>query len=44
MLVVLLKQTDYNTKVTAIDTKLWSLDGKIIENKNKLKNWQKILC
>ena len=29
MLVVLLKKTDYNTKVGEIDTKISNLDGKI---------------
>ena len=29
MLVVFLKKTDYNLKVTAIDTKISTLDGKI---------------
>ena len=36
MLVVLLKKTDYNTKVAEIDTKLSNLDGKITKNKNEL--------
>ena len=36
MLVVLLKKTDYNIKVTAIDTKISTLDGKITKNKNEL--------
>ena len=37
MFAVLLKKTDYNTKiVAAIDTKISTLDGKINENKNKL--------
>ena len=38
MLVVLLKKTDYNTRVAAIDTKISSLDDKITENKNNLKD------
>ena len=37
MLVVLLKKTDYNTKVAEIDTEISSLGGKITENKNNLK-------
>ena len=36
MLIVLLKKTNYNTKVVEIDTKLSSLDGKITKNKNDL--------
>ena len=36
MLVVLLKKTDYNTRVAEIDTTLSSLDGKIAKNKNEL--------
>ena len=36
MLIVLLKKTNYNTKVVEIDTKLSSLDGKITKNKNEL--------
>ena len=35
MLLVLLKKTDYNTRVAEIDTKVPSLDGKIAENKTK---------
>ena len=35
MLVVLWKKTDYNTRVSEIDTKVSSLDGKIAENKTK---------
>ena len=35
MLVVLLKEIDYNTRVAEIDTKVSSLDGKIVENKTK---------
>ena len=38
MFVVLLKKTDYNTRVAAIDTKISSLDDKITENKNNLKD------
>ena len=36
MFVVLLKKTDYNTIVAAIDTKISTLDGKVTKNKNKL--------
>ena len=36
MLVVLLKKTEYNTRVAEIDTKVSSLDGKIAKNKNEL--------
>ena len=36
MLVVLLKKTDYNTRVAEIDTTLSSLDGKIAKNRNEL--------
>ena len=36
MLVVLLKKTDYNTRIAAIDTKISTLDDKITKNKNKL--------
>ena len=36
MLIVLLKKTNYNTKVVEIDTKLSSLDGKITKNKKEL--------
>ena len=32
MLAVLLKKTDYNTKVAEIDTKVSNLDGKIEKN------------
>ena len=35
MLVVLLKKTDYNTRVAKIDTKVSRLDGKIAGNKTK---------
>ena len=35
MLVVLLKKTDYNTRVAEIDTKVSRLDGKIAGNKTK---------
>ena len=35
MLVVLWKKTDYNIRVSEIDTKVSSLDGKIAENKTK---------
>ena len=38
MLVVLLKKTDYNIRVAAIDTKISSLDDKITKNKHKLEN------
>ena len=41
MFVVLLKKTDYNTRVAAIDTKISSLGDKIIENKNKLEDTTK---
>ena len=42
MLVVLLKkQIIYNTKVGETDTKIWTLDGKITENKNNLKELAK---
>ena len=34
MLIVLLKKTDYNTRVDEIDTKLSSLDGKIAKNES----------
>ena len=34
MLMVLLKKTDYNTRVAEIDTKLSSLDGKIAKNQS----------
>ena len=44
MLVVLLKKTDYNTRVAVIDTKLSNLDGKITKNKNELtKNTNNII-
>ena len=36
MLVVLLKKTDYNTRVAEIDTTLSSLDGKIAKIRNEL--------
>ena len=36
MLVVLLKKTDYNTRVAEIDATLSNLDGKIAKNKNEL--------
>ena len=36
MLVVLLKKTDYNTKVVEIDGKISSLDDKVAKNKNYL--------
>ena len=36
MLVVLVKKTDYNSKVAATDTKISTLDGTITEDKNKL--------
>ena len=35
----LVKKTDYNTRVAEIDTKLSSLDGRIIENKSIRKNF-----
>ena len=35
MLVVLLKKRDYNIRVAEINTKLSSLDGKIVEKKTK---------
>ena len=35
MLEVLLKKTDYNTRVAEIDNKVSGLDGKIAENKTK---------
>ena len=38
MLIVLLKKTDYNTRVAAIDTKISTLDGKITKNKNNLED------
>ena len=41
MFVVLLKKTDYNTRVAAIDTKISSLGDKITENKNKLEDTTK---
>ena len=41
MFVVLLKKTDYNTRVAAIDTKISSLGDKIVENKNKLEDTTK---
>ena len=34
----MLKKTDYNTRVVEIDTKVSSLDGKIVENKTKNKS------
>ena len=34
MLIVLLKKTDYNTRVDEIDTKLSSLNGKIAKNES----------
>ena len=34
MLVVLLKKTDYNTKVVEIDGKISSLDDKVTKNKH----------
>ena len=48
MLVVLLKKTDSNTKVAAIDTKISTLDGKITKNESIRKTiilffWE-ILC
>ena len=38
MLVVLLKKTDYNTKIGEIDTKVSNLDGKIDKNIVNIKN------
>ena len=39
----LAKKADYNTKVGENDTKIWTLDGKITENKNNLKELAKLL-
>ena len=48
MLVVLLKKTDSNTKVAAIDTKISTLDGKITKNESIRKKiilfFREILC
>ena len=41
MLVILLKKTDYNTRVAEIDAKLSNLDGKITKNKNELEDRSK---
>ena len=38
MLIVLLKKTDYNIRVAAIDTKISSFDDKITKNKHKLED------
>ena len=43
MLEVLLKKTDYNTRVAEIDNKVSSLDGKIAENKTKNASIEKAL-
>ena len=39
MLIVLLKKTDYNTQVAAIDTEISTHDGKITKNESVRKTF-----